>query len=119
MKAILPQGAAHILEAAAAGAFLSILMQPKLGWKQALTIFSAGLLTAYFFAAPLSYKFSIWTGADIVSSLPLSGFTLGFLGMYLCSAALALASDFGRNPLGILSQIRRIWRGENADDASR
>lgn len=112
---VISQQQANILEAAAAGAFLSMLLQPKIGWRQALTIFSAGILCAFFFAAPVASMFSHWTGADKIACLPVSGFTVGFTGMYFCSAAIVLLRDFSVSPLSILLKLRRLWSGQNDD----
>lgn len=115
---IISQQQANILESAIAGAFLSMLLQPKVGWRQALTIFSAGILCAFFLAKPLAYLFSHWTGADPIACLPVSGFAVGFVGMYFCSAALVLLRNFSTDPFAVLTKVRRLWSGQNDDHPS-
>jgi hypothetical protein len=114
----LDRNTANIFEFAAAGVFLSLLMQPKLNWRLGLTIFSAGIIAAYFLASPLSHLFAHWTGADPIACLPVSGFTIGFVGMYIMSATMTLMQGFAANPIALVLRVRNIWSGKNGDDAN-
>ncbi len=110
---LLSKEAAEIGGAAAAGAFLSMLMQPKVGWHQALIIFVSGTTFAEFFGRPLAFLFAHYSGADPIACIPIAAFSMGFSGMFLASGALVMLRNFSVNPLGALSRAWRIFRSGN------